>query len=1058
MSFAMLARKHDAREAKPAATTAPGLRIGSPSGTLEREADRAADAVVSGGSARGYSFEKIQIGHVQRQPAADASAATPAPANQPAPQPNNYGEAAGKFAEAMLKTDVGKKLLDAAKNDPLAKDAEAFWNTLAGKVVTGAAAAGAVSALAATHTPLPAQIPEIPLDIVRPGLKVKLTYEGPVNRPTKAMITFSYTPQGDKKSSPQVEAKNYRAETARIAADLDKFRAGMTYKPGSAEAKQQEADKKMWDSYMTRKLGAIAGLGDRSWAPASATTPAPKSGGAGQSSDSDREQKPAVMQRKAAGAVDAGPAPAIVDQVLRSSGRPLEKATRDYFEPRFGCDFSKVRVHTGAQAAESARAVHAHAYTVGNNIAFASGLYAPESSQGRRLLAHELAHTVQQASINTSSHERPALGALGDTHEQAAERIGNEVHGGRFVTVPSRLGRLSRARLQRNPVPISADQDLSAITARLEEIIRSGGEVPTETRVICAVIVDVEGYKGAKEIRTISGSATDVIGQGAPVEHAHSPAPGTRTLTATRTISGAGSRREFPFSHINDAEIKAFESIAKNIPKDAKGSVHFLTLRVRQVKGQTVFEPIPACSGCTEATFEMGNFKNVTMISHAATHPTGSLDLGGGGSGSGPGSGGPTSTPGNEEGGTGGATKSGGGSKGASPSFSFTLAEGMEVKPATPAELLARQKVITQFESEAMESVKLSTRLQAYGAVFGGLMQILSAVSTVQDALQFAAHQTKFPAEQAAVDKLARQSESDLNSATAITDKISLLSAIAAVGDACMRGDSDALFELSDSLDTVGNPLREAADSTAEKADQLDKRAQAIAVLIDYFEKMMKLPVDPLAGTLPQSQAFMIYQSLQMFHGPLMRSAQNYRDAANLLDYYASYILGLSHAANTSAWKLSLGRAIRAAEAERQKKKPKPRATPPPAQQQRPATPQTLLPGPGPVEDSKPVELLPGAPGPSPIREAETVVGNLKAMAQKLVKQGEQLASKTPTASQEEVDAFARDVAEWRNAANIAFKHYSEHGPGVGRSGMDEALNSDAYGGRLKQLLQTFGK
>lgn len=83
-----------------------------------------------------------------------------------------------------------------------------------------------------------------------------------------------------------------------------------------------------------------------------------------------------------------------------SGGRPLDRATRDYFEPRLGMDFSHVHVHTGPQAAESARTINAKAYTLGNNVIFGAGEYQPETIQGKRLLAHELTHVVQ--SINLS--------------------------------------------------------------------------------------------------------------------------------------------------------------------------------------------------------------------------------------------------------------------------------------------------------------------------------------------------------------------------------------------------------------------------------------------------------------------------------------------------------------------------------------------------------------------------------------------------------------------------------------------------------------------------------
>jgi hypothetical protein len=89
--------------------------------------------------------------------------------------------------------------------------------------------------------------------------------------------------------------------------------------------------------------------------------------------------------------------PSIVQTTLNGSpGQPLDSMTRGFMESRFGHDFSKVRVHTDARAAESARAVNAQAYTVGHNVVFGSGLYAPESDAGRRLLAHELSHVLQQ--------------------------------------------------------------------------------------------------------------------------------------------------------------------------------------------------------------------------------------------------------------------------------------------------------------------------------------------------------------------------------------------------------------------------------------------------------------------------------------------------------------------------------------------------------------------------------------------------------------------------------------------------------------------------------------
>jgi uncharacterized protein DUF4157 len=93
---------------------------------------------------------------------------------------------------------------------------------------------------------------------------------------------------------------------------------------------------------------------------------------------------------------DADAAPPIVNDVLNSAGQPLDVGTRETMGQRFGYDFSRVRIHTDAKANDSTRAVSAHAYTVGEHIAFDSGRYSPSTHAGQSLLAHELSHVVQQ--------------------------------------------------------------------------------------------------------------------------------------------------------------------------------------------------------------------------------------------------------------------------------------------------------------------------------------------------------------------------------------------------------------------------------------------------------------------------------------------------------------------------------------------------------------------------------------------------------------------------------------------------------------------------------------
>ena len=134
-----------------------------------------------------------------------------------------------------------------------------------------------------------------------------------------------------------------------------------------------------------------------------------------------KKKKAASLQRKAASAATPGYAPPIVHEVLRSPGQPLDQQTRAFMEPRFGHDFSKVRIHADDLASQSAQSVNALAYTVGNNIAFRSGLYAPSSSEGRRLLAHELTHVVQQDHLLSVRASEVAVGASDSPFEGKAD-------------------------------------------------------------------------------------------------------------------------------------------------------------------------------------------------------------------------------------------------------------------------------------------------------------------------------------------------------------------------------------------------------------------------------------------------------------------------------------------------------------------------------------------------------------------------------------------------------------------------------------------------------------
>jgi hypothetical protein len=137
-----------------------------------------------------------------------------------------------------------------------------------------------------------------------------------------------------------------------------------------------------------------------------------------------------LVQRRAAGTAQPSIIPPIVHETLGSPGHPLDASTRAFMEPRFGHDFSQVRVHTDSRAGDSARAINAHAYTSGNDIAFAPGKYQPDSHSGRHLLAHELAHTVQQARLQRRASDLSVDTAPDSRFEREADRVAHSVVNG----------------------------------------------------------------------------------------------------------------------------------------------------------------------------------------------------------------------------------------------------------------------------------------------------------------------------------------------------------------------------------------------------------------------------------------------------------------------------------------------------------------------------------------------------------------------------------------------------------------------------------------------------
>lgn len=192
-------------------------------------------------------------------------------------------------------------------------------------------------------------------------------------------------------------------------------------------------------------------------------------------------KKEQTLQRAAVSAAAPASMPSLVHDVLNTSGQPLAESTRAFMEPRFGYEFSHVRVHADRLANDSAEAVNAHAYTVGSNIVFGAGRYAPGTAAGDALLAHELTHVIQQGQ-QAAALQPLAINSSTGADEHEADTVSRQIMAGASIPKPQAVPSFPLQRKMLNKVVTDFQKDAKACVVHLHGEERTALAVAKEIR------------------------------------------------------------------------------------------------------------------------------------------------------------------------------------------------------------------------------------------------------------------------------------------------------------------------------------------------------------------------------------------------------------------------------------------------------------------------------------------------------------------------------------------------------------------------------------------------
>jgi len=619
--------------------------------------------------------------------------------------------------------------------------------------------------------------------------------------------------------------------------------------------------------------------------------------------------------------------PPIVREVLHYPGQSLDLDARGFMERRFRHEFSRVRVHTDMAATESAKAINAKAFAIGNNIVFGAGEYAPHTPAGQQLLAHELVHVVQQGATPLLPTR---ISHLEDAEERQAEHIAASIFHNEPLSVSAYTSHVGILNRQTTPPPTDPTSPVSRrivyIDASVFDQINRGNQA------------------AANALRNMRSSGVDIrITEWTSREMLQQPEL-PRTATANRLlIQNLGIQTDplVPFQRRVDlalpnqtrsgtvlspqdaqvamgaraggGEIWSFDRAFRNDPQN-----------IRNTFGVTVAteSALPINQQPRAADYRVGRQLlglqpveiSVSGVVRTPRPPGGS----GGPGGSAPSLGG----PGGES-----AGPTGTASAPARPTTGTNAPVARTVPSPSPELAIERARLVNTLRQQTSNSIAFSNRLQTYVRIGGTLLTTLEMVNTVGDILAIAGQGTTMPDVQRTADLIQSQSRDAQERAQATYDSISLLTATVQVGDAISRGDSTVLFELSESLGDFGMEASQQAFRYGELASGLQARSQALRILSDTYATLAQVPQG--ISTAPQASALAMHISLQRLSGTLGSAANQYDTARQRLGFLADFTLGLASRANSTAWTQIFTKIARQlAEIERQQRRT---ATPPTA-------------------------------------------------------------------------------------------------------------------------------